>query len=89
MGAYCHSHGFHPVGTNHNSANCSWKKPEQNIAAIWTNHLSGNMFWPSAKQVAIEQQDHPTWKGKSALTNWQGPGNALNKKKDSGTAAFF
>jgi len=26
MGAYCHSHGFHPVGADHNSAACSWKK---------------------------------------------------------------
>jgi hypothetical protein len=39
--------------------------------------------------VAIKQQDHPTWKGKSAPTNWQGPGNALNKTKDSSNAAFF
>ncbi len=23
MGAYCHSHGFHPVGANHDSVNCS------------------------------------------------------------------
>jgi hypothetical protein len=69
MGAYCHLHGFHPVGANHDSANCSWKKPKHIIAATWTNRLSGDMFWPSAKQVAIEQQDHPTWKGKSAPTN--------------------
>jgi hypothetical protein len=23
MGAYCHSHGYHPVGTDHDSTNCS------------------------------------------------------------------
>ena len=23
MGAYCHSHGFHPVGADHDSVNCS------------------------------------------------------------------
>jgi hypothetical protein len=69
MGAYCSSHGFHPVGAHHNSANCSWKKPKHNIAATWINHLGGNTFWPHARRVAIKQQDHPTWKGKSAPTN--------------------
>ena len=69
MGAYCHSHGFHPVGADHDSANCGWKKPDHNVAATWTNRLGGDMFWPSAKRVAVEQQDHHTWKGKSAPTN--------------------
>ncbi len=71
MGAYCSLHGFHPVGADHDSATCrnEWRKPEHNIAATWTNRLGGDMFWPSAKQVAIEQQKHPTWKGKSAPTN--------------------
>ena len=69
MGAYCHSHGFHPVGADHNSTNCPWKKPEHNDAATWTNRLGGNMFWPSAKRVTIEQHDHPTWKEKSPPTN--------------------
>ena len=66
MGAYCHSHGFHPVGTGHDSATCGYKKPEHNTAATWTNRLGGDMFWPSAKRVAIEQQDHVSWKGKAA-----------------------
>jgi hypothetical protein len=71
MGAYCSSHGFHPVGANYNSVTCrnQWRKPKHNIAATWTNRLDGDMFWPSTKQMAIEQQDHPTWKGKSAPTN--------------------
>jgi hypothetical protein len=69
MGAYCHSHGFHPVGADHNSTNCLWKKPEHNDAATWTNRIGGDMFWPSAKRVAIAQYDHPTWKGKSTPTN--------------------
>ena len=69
MGAYCHSHGFHQVGADHNSANCLWKKPKHNVAATWPNQLCGDMFWPSAKCVAIEQHDHPTCKGKSAPTN--------------------
>jgi hypothetical protein len=69
MGAYCHSHGFHPVGADHNSVTCGYKKPDHNVAATWTNRLGGDMFWPSSKRVAIEQQEHHTWKGKSAPTN--------------------
>ena len=68
MGAYCHPHGFHPVGVNHDSANCSWKKSEHKTEATWGNRLGGDMFWLSAKRVASEQQDHPTWKGKAAPT---------------------
>ena len=68
MGAYCYSHGFHLVGADHNSANCGWKKPDHNVAATWTNCLGGDMFWPSAKRIALEQQDHVSWKGKSAPT---------------------
>jgi len=68
MGAYCHTHGFHPVGVDHDSANCGWKHGEHKTKATWGNRLGGDMFWPSAKRVAIEQQDHPTWKGKSAPT---------------------
>jgi hypothetical protein len=69
MGACCSLHGFHPVGTHHNSTNCTWKKPKHNSAATWTNCLGSNTFWPHTRQVAIEQQAHPTWKGKSAPTN--------------------
>jgi hypothetical protein len=69
MGAYCSLHGFHPVGAHHNSTNCTWKKPKYNSATTWNNHLGGDMHWPHARQVAIEQQDHPTWKGKSAPIN--------------------
>ena len=68
MGAYCHSHGFHPVGADHNSTTCSYKKPEHRNEATWGNRLGGNMYWPTAKRVAIEQQEHPTWKGKAAPT---------------------
>ena len=53
MGAYCHSHGFHPVGADHDSVNCGWKKPDHNVAATWTNRLGGDMFWPSTKRVAL------------------------------------
>ncbi len=68
MGAYCHSHGFHPIGADHNSTTCSWKKAEHKTDATWGNRLGGDMYWPTAKRVAIEQQEHPTWKGKAAPT---------------------
>jgi hypothetical protein len=61
MGAYCSLHEFHPVGANHDSVTCrnEWRKPEHHIAATWTDRLVGDTYWPSAKQVAIEQQDIP------------------------------
>jgi hypothetical protein len=54
MGAYCHSHGFHPVGAGHNSMTCSYKKAEHNTEATWEHRLEGDMYWPTAKRVAIE-----------------------------------
>ncbi len=69
MGEYCSSHGFHPVGAGHNSKTCRWQKEGHNTEATWNKRLGGNMFWPTATRVAIEQQDHPTWKGKFAPTN--------------------
>jgi hypothetical protein len=69
MSGYCHSHGYHPVGADHTSANCSWKKDGHKDKATWTNTLSGDTFWPSAKHVTINQQNHATWKGKSAPTS--------------------
>ena len=68
MGAYCSSHGFHPVGVNHDSATCSWRKPEHKSEATWGNRLGGSTFWPAAKNVAVVQHDHPTWKWKAAPT---------------------
>jgi hypothetical protein len=68
MGNYCHYHGFHPVGADLTSANCSWKKDGHKDKAKWTNTLGGDTFWPSAKRIAINQQNHATWKDKSAPT---------------------
>jgi hypothetical protein len=72
MGGNCSSHGFHPVRSSHNSKTCRCQKEGHNTEATWNNQLGGNMFWPTTTRVAIEQQDHPTWKGKSAPTNGQG-----------------
>ena len=68
MGAYCSSHGFHPVGVNHDSATCKRKRPEHKSEATWGNRLGGSTSWPTATRVAIVQHDHPTWKGKAAPT---------------------
>ncbi len=69
MGAYCHSHGFHPVGVNHTSAICGWKKEGHKDEATWSNQMEEDTFWPSAKRVAVHQPNHATWKGKSVPTN--------------------
>lgn len=69
MGAYCHSHGFHPVGDDHTSVICGWKKEGHKSEATWTNRLNGNTNWPTFKAVALSQHDHPAWKNKSAPTN--------------------
>jgi hypothetical protein len=69
IGRYCYSHGYHPVGANHTSANCIWKKDSHEDKAMWINNLGGDTFWPSANCIAINQQNHATWKGKSASTN--------------------
>ncbi len=69
MGGYCHSHSYHPFGADHTSANCSWKKDGHKDKATWTNTLGGDTFWPSERRVVINQQNHATWKGKSAPTS--------------------
>jgi hypothetical protein len=69
MGAYCHSHGFHPVGHNHNSKRCTRKLDNHKDDATWTNRMEGSMYWPIAKRVPIEQQNDATWKEKAPTTN--------------------
>jgi hypothetical protein len=69
MGTYCHSHGFHPVGHNHNSKTCTHKLDSHKDNATWTDRLEGNMYWSIAKRVTIEQQNNTKWKGKVFPTN--------------------
>ncbi len=69
MSGYCHSHGFHPVSPGHDSKNCTWKTSKHNINAMWSNCMGGCTYWPAAIQVAIKQQDHALWKGKTVPTN--------------------
>jgi hypothetical protein len=37
MDAYYHSHGFHPVGADHDSTTCSWQKAGHISIATWSN----------------------------------------------------
>ena len=66
MGVYCHSCGFHPVGTDHTSANCGYKKPNYDDNATWTNR-GGSTIWPT--KVLEDQNTHEWYAGKSAPTN--------------------
>jgi hypothetical protein len=69
MGRYCHSHGFHPVGADHDSTTCRWKKADHKCKTTWLNRMGGDMFWPSVKCVAIEQHNATSWKGKTTPSN--------------------
>ncbi len=66
MGAYCSSHGYHPVGTGHTSTTCKYKKEGHNNAAVWGNILGD--VWPATMRVTIAQQDHVMYKNKSKPT---------------------
>ncbi len=61
MGGYCHSHGFHPIGADHDSTTCIWKKADHKCKATWSKRMGGDMFWPSTKRVAIEQHNATYW----------------------------
>jgi hypothetical protein len=70
MGGYCHSCGFHPVGSKHNSETCTRKKEGHVATATWTKRgENGCMDWPVVAKVKPSQQDHTSYKGKSAPTN--------------------
>jgi hypothetical protein len=68
MGAFCHSCGFCPIGKDHTSITCQWKKANHNDNAMWTNRGTNPcMTWPA--RVCEDQQSHESWAGKSAPTN--------------------
>jgi hypothetical protein len=69
MGAYCWSHGHHPVGAKHMSSTCTKKKEGHINDATTTNRQGGENFWPVINKVKESQQDHPSFKGKTAPTN--------------------
>ena len=66
MGAYCSTHGHHPVGMNHNSVTCTNKPEGHNDLATADHRFSGSNFWPGLSKVKPSQQDHVSYKGKSA-----------------------
>jgi hypothetical protein len=66
MGGYCWSHDHHPVGAKHNSSACTQKKDGHQDAATATNCMGGEKFWPIANRVRPSQQEHTSYKGKSA-----------------------
>ena len=66
MGNYCWSHGHHPVGVKHDSSTCTHKKEDHQDAATATNRMGGDKFWPMATKVKPSQQEHASYKGKSA-----------------------
>ncbi len=69
MGAYCWSHGHHPVGAKHTSSTCTKKKEGHNNDVTTRNHQGGDNFWPTNNKVKESQQDHPSFKRKKAPTN--------------------
>jgi len=69
MGCYCFSHGFHPAGENHTSANCQWKQPNHDATTTWNDRKGGSVHWPPPIRVSIGQQTHATYAGKTAPTN--------------------
>ncbi len=69
MGSYCSLHGFHPASENHTSATCTWKLPNHDTTATWNNRKGGSVHWPPPIHISIEQQNHATYAGKTALTN--------------------
>jgi hypothetical protein len=68
MGVYCHSCGFHPVGIEHTSKTCGYKRQNHDDNATWTNRgVNGSKVWPT--RVRDDQKNHASWAGKSAPTN--------------------
>jgi hypothetical protein len=66
MGAYCSTHGHHPVGVNHTSTTCTNKRKGHNDLATADHRFGGSNFWPGLSKVKPSQQNHVSYKGKSA-----------------------
>ena len=68
MGAYCWSHGWHPVGVNHSSTTCNFKKEGHKTNATFDNIMCGNQTWPASDRVMPSQQTHAAFAGKAKPT---------------------
>jgi hypothetical protein len=67
MGNYCCSHGHHPVSVKHDSVTYTHKKDGHKDGVTATNCMGGDNFWPRKYKVKPSQQEHASYKGKSAL----------------------
>jgi hypothetical protein len=65
----------------HDSVTCTHKKDGYKDGATATNCMGGENFWPRKYKVKPSQQEHASYKGKSAPNRW-GPG--LDGNEDSG-----
>jgi hypothetical protein len=68
MGAYCWTYGFTTIGVIHDSKTCEFKKDGHRNDATYSNCYKGNTYLPVAMHVAIDQQNHATWKNMSKPT---------------------
>jgi hypothetical protein len=68
MGAYCWSHGWHPVGENHTSAMCNFKKEGHKTDTTFANIMGSNQNWPARDRVMPSQKTNATFAGKSKPT---------------------
>jgi hypothetical protein len=66
MGNYCWSCGHHPVGMKPNSITCTHKKDRHKDGATATNCMGGENFRPRKYKIKPSQQEHASYKGKSA-----------------------
>jgi hypothetical protein len=89
MGGYCLMHGHHPVSINHISTKCTQKRDNHNGSTTATHCMGGCMFWLGITRVRPSQQDHQSYKGKSA-PKWQGHGlDKLDITNNIRKAAFY
>ncbi len=87
MGAYCSTHGHHPVGKNHTSTACTHKCEGHNNTTTADHRFGGSNFWPGLSRVKSSQHNHISYKGKSASNLW-GPGLDKVDKNDISKATF-
>ncbi len=66
MGKYCWSHGHQPVRAKNDSHTCTHKKTGHNNNATATNSMGGDSYWPKSNRISPTDQDHISYKGKSA-----------------------
>jgi len=55
IGGYCWSHGWDPVGENHTSSSCRWKKEGHKAGATGSNKMGGSTWQPKKNQYNKQQ----------------------------------